>query len=133
MSIKVSDIMIGGRDNAVVEKDALFREVLVEMDSKRLGTVCVVDSGNLVGIITDGDIRRLLLRTQQSLPELFMVNAERIMIKDPKTVDPDMILEDCLKILEDRKIWVVPVVDKGGKLLGLVHMQFLLKSMMRNK
>ena len=130
---KVKDIMFKGKDNPVVTPRTCFREALELLNSDRLGAVNVVKDSKLVGIITDGDVRRLILKTQEPLAEVFMKNAEEVMTVDPKAISPDLSLDDCLKILEKYKLWVIPVVDKSKKLLGLVHMQFLLKAMMVDK
>lgn len=130
---KVSDIMHTGEENPIVEKSSCFREVLEEMNPKRLGAVSVVDNGKLVGIITDGDVRRLILKTQLSLPNLFLVDAEKIMTTNPKTISPGSTLEECLEKIEKHKFWVLPVVDKDSNLLGMVHMHTLLRAMVGKK
>lgn len=127
---RAEDVMHSGRKNAVVMENSCFRDVLEEMNKKLLGAVSVVDEQyKLVGLITDGDVRRLLLKTQDPLPELFMKNVKNIMGKNPKTVSLEASLEDCLYILEKYSFWVIPVVDEGGKLQGMVHMHDLLKEM----
>ena len=129
---KVKEIMHTGKDNSIANKESCFREVLEIMDSKRLGAVCVIDAGELVGIITDGDVRRLILKTQDTLPDLFMKSVESIMIKNPKTVLPDTSFENCLAILEKHNFWVIPVVDNKKRLLGMVHLHALLKALVKN-
>ena len=127
---KIKDVMHTGDPNAVVGESSCFRDILEEMNAKRLGAVSVVDDKHrLVGLITDGDVRRLLLKTQDPLPELFMRNVTRIMGRDPKTISPEANLEECLKVLEKYSFWVVPVVDENKVLLGMVHMHPLLKAM----
>ena len=125
------NIVMETKNNAIVERNTCFRDVLEEMNAKRLGAVNVVDEGRLVGIITDGDVRRLILKTQDMLPDLFLVNAGDLMITDPKTISPDSSLEDCLEILKKYRFWVLPVVEKDGSLLGMVHMHTLLRAMER--
>jgi len=122
------EIMRLGEHNAVVYEDACFREVLEVMDAKGLGSVCVTEGNRLLGIVTDGDVRRLILRTQDTLPDLFLKSVNKIMIKDPKVVSPETTLVDCLKILKMNRFWVIPVVDKERMLLGVVHMQDLLEA-----
>lgn len=127
---KVKEIMYTGNDNPTADKNCCFRDILEIMNSKKLGVVCIVDAGKLIGIVTDGDVRRLILKTQDTLPELFMKNIESIMNKNPKTVLPDTSFEDCLAQLGN--FWVMPVVDKQKKLLGLVHLQTLLRAMVKS-
>jgi arabinose-5-phosphate isomerase len=129
---KVSDIMQVGSVNPVVDEKSCFREVLEVMNEKKMGVVNIVDGeSRLIGIITDGDVKRLLLKTQDTLPELFIKNIVNIMIKNPKTIHPDASPEECLALLEKYEFWVVPVVDQDCKLLGMVHLHKLLKSMAR--
>jgi arabinose-5-phosphate isomerase len=127
---KVKEIMHTGNYNPIADKNCCFRDVLEIMDSKKLGVVCIVDAGKLVGIITDGDVRRLILKTQDTLPELFMKNVESIMNKNPKTVLQDTSFEDCLAQLGS--FWVMPVVDNQKKLLGMIHLQTLLKALVKS-
>ena len=129
---KVESIM-ETKNHAIVEKTTCFRDVLEEMNAKKLGAVNVVEGGKLVGIITDGDVRRLILRTQDTLAGLFLVNAENIMTKRSKTIAPDASLEDCLGVLKRHRFWVVPVTEKDGTLLGTVHMHDLLRAMGKKK
>lgn len=118
-----------GEYNAVVNDQACFREVLEIMDAKGLGSVCVTVGDKLVGIVTDGDVRRLILKTQDTLPELFLRGVRRIMTTEPKVVTSETSLSDCLKVLKKNRFWVIPVVDEANMLLGMVHMQDLLEEM----
>jgi len=131
--MKVRDIMYSGEKNPVVKRDTCFREVLEVMNEKQLGAVSVIDDGKLVGIITDGDVRRLILNTQLSLPNLFLVDVEKIMIPAPKSISADAGLEEALERLEKYEFWVLPVVDNEGKLLGMIHLHTLLKAMIQKK
>lgn len=129
--MQVQAIMHTGERNAVVQGRSSFREVLEEMNNKGLGAVCVVDGPKLVGMITDGDVRRLLLSTQKPLPHLFMTPVAEMMVKSPKTVTPTTSLEDCLALFEQHRFWVAPVVDQERNLLGMVHLHTLLKAMVK--
>ncbi len=127
---KVKDIMHTGDANAVVSENSCFRDVLEELNAKRLGAVSVVDDNQrLIGLITDGDVRRTILKTQDTLPELFMKNVSTLMGRQPKIISPEAELEECLQVLEEYSFWVVPVVGASGVLLGMVHMHPLLKAM----
>lgn len=123
------DVMVSGSAMSTTERSACFRDVLEIMDEKRLGVVCIVDGGRLAGLITDGDLRRLLLRTQETLPDLFMKRAEKVMNREPKYLSPGASLDDCLAFLTRHRVWVSPVVDEDGMLVGIVHMQDLLGAM----
>jgi len=128
--MRVRDVMHDGEENPVVVTGTVFREVLEEMNDKGCGAVCVTNAdGGLVGLVTDGDVRRLILSTQKTLPELFMESAECVMTEDPRRIDVDASLEDALEELERFEFWVLPVVE-GEKLVGLLHMHPLLKAML---
>ena len=126
----VKDIMYVGKDNPVVGEDSCFRDVLETMDIRSIGATNVTDAENrLVGIITDGDLRRLMLRTQTTLADLFMKNVKTIMTRKSVTIDPDATLADCFRIFKKHRFWVIPVVDEEKKLLGIVHLHSLLEAM----
>jgi arabinose-5-phosphate isomerase len=129
--MKVRDVMAAGDANPVVGRKACFRDVLETMNAKGMGAVCVVEmDGTLAGVITDGDVRRLLLTTQMPLPSLFLVDAEQVMTTSPKRISADASLEDALDELERYQFWVLPAVESDDKLAGLVHMHRLLKAML---
>ena len=128
---EIKSIMHAGENNPVADKNSCFRDILEIMDSKHLGAVSIVDHQKLIGLITDGDVRRLILKTQDTLPELFMKNVSKIMTKKPKTVSPSQSFECCLKKLEKYNFWVLPVTDSQNKLLGMVHLHTLLKAMVK--
>ncbi|MEW6219288.1 MAG: CBS domain-containing protein [Thermodesulfobacteriota bacterium] len=126
----VGQIMHSGGRNSVVPDSSCFRDMLEEMNAKRLGAVSIVDGqGRLLGLITDGDVRRLLLKTQVPLPELFMKNVKNIMTPNPKTISADASLHEALLLLERHGFWVIPVVDRDHVLVGMLHMHALLKAM----
>lgn len=129
--LAVKDIMSKGNDNAVVKEDDILRDAIEEMNSKKLGVVNVVDTkGVLKGIITDGDLRRLILNTQDTLPELFNRRCSEVMNKKPRTIESNTPLDKALKILEDLSVWVLPVVE-GRVCVGTVHLHKLLRTMFR--
>lgn len=106
----------------IVNKRQTLRDVVSEMTKFPLGAACVIDEDSiLLGIITDGDIRRLLLK-EGDVREL---RAEEVMTKNPIAGYPKMLLADVLKLMEDRtsKISVLPVIEeKNKKLLGLIRL-----------
>ena len=125
----VTDIMRPKENIALAQKNSCVRDVLEIMNAKKMGAVCIIDEDELVGIITDGDLRRLILKTQDTLPDFFMKRAENIMITEPKTIRPDASSEECLQLLVKHRFWVVPVVNKQNQILGMVHMQDLVESL----
>jgi arabinose-5-phosphate isomerase len=105
-----------------------MREVLLEIVAKRLGATCVVDSaGSLAGIVTDGDLKRILLTN----PDVFSLEAERVMTRAPRTTEPDALVADALKKMHaDPRavITCLPVVDSSLKPVGFLHMYDCLRS-----
>jgi arabinose-5-phosphate isomerase len=120
--LKVNDL-VDAKLLPVVKQDASLKEVIVEISGKRLGCTAVVDSQqNLLGIITDGDLRRMLEKGT-SLSE---VVAEDIMTKSPKTIEADEFAVKALHIMQEKSITQLVVLQEG-KLKGFVHLHDLLK------
>jgi arabinose-5-phosphate isomerase len=120
--LKVSDIY---SQNAVpmVRSDTPLREVIIEISSKRLGCTAVVDDDNkLLGIITDGDLRRML----QKNANLDEAKATDIMTKDPHRIDKDEFAVKALNQMQQHSITQLVVVD-NDKVAGFVHLHDLLK------
>ncbi len=117
----VRDVMHKGKSVPVVAHGARMTEALVEMTSKGFGCVGVTDAaGALVGIITDGDLRRHMREDLLASP------VDLVMTKKPKTVRPDQLAGEALEMLNAAKITTLFVVD-GGKPVGLVHFHDLLR------
>jgi len=123
--LKVKDIMRTGRSNPVVREWTPVREALFAITRARAGSVSVVSrSGKLVGIFTDGDLRRHLRRE----PDLSKEKIGALMTRHPTTIGPDRLATEALRILQERKIDELPVVDRRGKPVGLLDVQDLLKA-----
>jgi arabinose-5-phosphate isomerase len=97
-------------------------DVIYEMSRKKLGMTAVVEGERLVGIISDGDLRRLLERKGKDVLDM---SAEECMTRDPKTVSGEEFAATALAIMEERKITSLVVVDEGMKLEGIVHLHDL--------
>jgi arabinose-5-phosphate isomerase len=120
--LRISDIYTDNERPSVLLHQSL-REVIVEITKKRLGATAVVDDEKtLRGIITDGDLRRMLERNHVSENIL----AENIMSPHPKTIDPDELAVNGLDLMRKHEISQI-VVARGGKYLGMVHLHDLLK------
>jgi arabinose-5-phosphate isomerase len=120
--LRISDIYTGNEKPAVFLHQSL-KEVIVEITKKRLGATAVTDEQkNLLGIITDGDLRRMLEKNNVSENK----RAENIMNSHPKTIDPDELAVNALDIMRQHEISQIVVV-KDGKYLGMVHLHDLLK------
>ena len=119
--LRVSDL-VSNNEVPKVGPDAPIKDVIVEISKKRLGTTAVVDGNRLVGIVTDGDIRRML-ETQTDIKSL---KASDIMSKNPIQVDADTMAVEALDIMEEKNITQILVTDMG-KYVGVVHFHDLLK------
>ncbi|MBM4031142.1 MAG: KpsF/GutQ family sugar-phosphate isomerase [Planctomycetes bacterium] len=127
LTVKAEHLMHAGKDQPLARPDSPMREVVVEMTSKALGAVNVVDAdGELVGIITDGDLRRALQRHDNVLA----LRASDLMTKNPIRVTPGTMAIDALHLMEDRpsQIMVLPVVDEQGRAVGLLRVHDIVKA-----
>ncbi len=122
---QVSDLMHTGEDMPHASESVSVREAIVEMTSKRLGAIFLTnDAGELAGILTDGDLRRLF----QDNPEPLDVRVGGIMTRGPKRVQPDELAVDALRLMEDRYITILPVVNEVGKPIGALHIHDLIRA-----
>ena len=122
-TILVRDVMLQLESCPLIGKKVIFKEALEEMGRTRLGIVCITDTDNkLLGIITDGDIRRKLLKVQKPFSAFFVDDALDHSIRNPLTVQPDILLNDAIILMEENQIWDLPVVDTANNLIGLLHL-----------
>lgn len=106
----------------VLQTNSSLKKALDEMTEKRLGVACFVDSnGTLAGLLTDGDLRRLLLSNQSPLPALLISDAINFGTRKPTVAKVESTLADISKIMIEKQLWDIPVVDSTNKLLGLLH------------
>jgi arabinose-5-phosphate isomerase len=122
--MRVEALMHCGKHCPIVRTDTRMRDVIYEMSSKGLGMTCVVDAGDtLLGIITDGDLRRRMERGT----EILDLTAGDVMTRHPITVAPDTLAAEALNIMEQRKITAIVVADIGqpGRVAGVVQIHDL--------
>ncbi|MBU1727597.1 MAG: KpsF/GutQ family sugar-phosphate isomerase [Candidatus Omnitrophica bacterium] len=123
--LKVDDIMRRGQANPIVNEDRRVSDVLLKITQSRAGSASVVDkNGKLIGIFTDGDLRRHL-DSDGNLPKR---KIKEVMTKDPAVVKKGMLAVEALRILREKKIDEVPVVDDFMRPVGLLDVQDLLKA-----
>ncbi len=125
LTVRVKDLM---HSSPNVAPSAGWLDVVKGISNASLGAVNVVgDDGGLVGIVTDGDLRRTIERTQPT--DLGGVNAEGMMTRGPVTATPEMFAYDALRLMEERssQISVLPVVDEDGMCVGLVRLHDIVK------
>jgi arabinose-5-phosphate isomerase len=123
LSQEIREIMIKGDKIPIVKESASIKDSILEITSKRLGTTCVVDNqGILKGIITDGDLRRLLERTL----DIKDLHAQDIMTKNPKVMKPQFLASFALQQMENFKITALIITDDQNRPLGIVHLHDLI-------
>jgi arabinose-5-phosphate isomerase len=120
--LRVSDLIKNNQTPKVAINDSIAK-VIVEISEKRLGVTAVLENENLVGIITDGDIRRMLSKTT----DINHFTAKDIMGNNPKTVYQDAMAIEALEKLENNSITQILVVDEQEKYVGVVHLHDLIK------
>ena len=119
---RVSQLMHAGETLPRIGPDAPLAQAVVEMSEKRLGCTTVVDEGGrLLGILTDGDLRRLIERGS----DLRALRAGDAMTRGPVTIDANALASSALALMEERKITMIPVVDDAGRLEGLIQIHDL--------
>jgi arabinose-5-phosphate isomerase len=119
--LKVDDLY-SSNPKPIVSKMSSVSEVILEISSKRLGCAAVVEKGKLVGIITDGDLRRMM-QTHKNYEQL---KAKDIMTSNPKTLEKNTMAVEALHVMKSFNITQLAVTDKT-KFLGFVHLHDLLK------
>ena len=123
--LKVEDIMRLGLASPIVNEEKKVSQVLLKITQARAGSATVVDkNGRLTGIFTDGDLRRHL-ETDESLPKR---KIKEVMTKNPTAVNKEMLAAEAMRILQEKKIDEVPVIDKNRRPIGLLDVQDLLKA-----
>ncbi|HEX2786776.1 MAG TPA: KpsF/GutQ family sugar-phosphate isomerase [Ignavibacteria bacterium] len=121
--LKVEDIMSEGDDVPTVKESTGMKDIIYAISSKRLGCAVVVNGSTVKGIITDGDIRRLLEKTL----EIKNLTAKDVMSRNPKLIPKDTLAKRALEIMEDNKITSLIIADKKNKLQGILHIHKLIE------
>lgn len=121
MFLRVFDLSV---NNLVPQVDASesISNVIIEISSKRLGTTAVIENNSLIGVITDGDLRRMI----QEHPNYFELLAKDVMTKDPMTVSSNEMVVNALTMMRENNITQLPVMD-GKKYIGIIHLHDILK------
>ena len=119
--LRVKDLYVRNERPEVGPDDSLT-QVIIEMTHKRLGATVVMQEGQLLGIITDGDLRRMLMK----YPNIEQVKAAQIMTSHPKTIEEDALVVDALHKMRENSITQLPVIH-DDKYLGIIHLHDILK------
>ncbi len=130
LSLEIKEIMIKGEHIPVVNENTSIKDVIWEITSKRLGITTVVGSdGFLAGVITDGDLRRLLERTL----DIKDLSAKDIMTKNPKVMKPNYLASFALQQMENFKITAMIIVSEDSKPIGIIHLHDLINLGLRQR
>ena len=120
---KVSDIMVAGEDNAVVQEGTSMKDTIIEISKKGLGMVSVVDAAqHLRGIVTNGDLRRQL----DEGVDIYALRVEDVMTKRPIVINSEQLAVEALNLMKERMINSLPVIDRQDRLIGTIRWQDIL-------
>ncbi|WP_068670467.1 KpsF/GutQ family sugar-phosphate isomerase [Thermosulfurimonas dismutans] len=123
LKVRVAEIMLTGERLPLTSEGTPLQEALLEMDRKRLGCILILDpQRRLRGIITDGDLRRALVRHGK----VEGLTVDEVMTRDPKKIEKDRLASEALDLMEKHLITVLPVVDVEGHLVGILHLHDIL-------
>jgi len=123
--LTVADLMHKEQENPLIAAGKSVKEALFVITDKKLGAVNVIDQEyRLVGILTDGDLRRHLEKDEKLLGK----KVEEVMTAHPKTILQTRLAAQALKLMQDKSITVLPVLDEKDKLVGTIHLHDLLKA-----
>lgn len=123
LTVKVAEVMVTGSKMPVIGLKEKAKLVVTALNEKNMGAVIGVDNnGVLKGIVTDGDIRRLLLER----PDFEQRCAGEVMTENPVCISPEAVAADALSVMQRHEITVLPIVDKDHRLVGALHLHDLL-------
>ncbi|MEE1220198.1 MAG: KpsF/GutQ family sugar-phosphate isomerase [Ruminococcus sp.] len=114
--VMVADLMKSGDKNSVTAVGTSLKDAIVVMSNKALGIVNVVDNDTLIGVFTDGDLRRAL----SNGIDVYNITIDELMIKNPVVVSSDILAIEALKLMNEKNISALPVID-DGKLVGTIR------------
>jgi len=127
--LRVQDLMHTGDAIPVVSEATLIKDAIYEISSKKMGVTSVLDSaGKLVGVISDGDLRRWMERTEKTGENLLSKEAKDIMTKKPKVIKRETLAAEAVAIMERNSITCLIVTDHDAKPEGVIHLHDLLKA-----
>ncbi len=132
IDLTVADVMLPPDEAPVVEPKMFLKNSLEVMSDKSLGIACIVEpeGGALAGIMTDGDIRRMVLKDQKPFSALMADDVIDHATTAPTTVTPDTPLKDALELMERKRVWDIPVVEESGTFAGLLHLHPAIKAVL---
>ena len=129
--MRVEEVMISMGSFPVVTQKTILKEALTEMGEANLGLVCIInEKQELLGLITDGDLRRKLLKVQKPFSAFFIDDALLHAKQNPITCRPEDNLKEVVQLMGEKQIWDLPVLEKDNQLVGLLHLHPAVKKML---
>jgi arabinose-5-phosphate isomerase len=129
---QISEVMVKAPEVQAVLEDDCFHDAIEILNKNKWGAVFVVDKKNILqGILTDGDVRRILVKNQEPMAQLNAEPVSKYMIRSFTTVEPSSAVIETMKMLNDKGFLCAPVVDKNNGFVGVVHLQHLVKEVLR--
>ncbi|MDH4317455.1 MAG: KpsF/GutQ family sugar-phosphate isomerase, partial [Desulfobulbaceae bacterium] len=123
LKVAVSEVMLTAEDIPLVRQPTTFIAAIRELNEKSLGAVLIVSGDNgLQGILTDGDVRRVVSEGRDPAG----IDLKKVMTSNPITIDKNIMAADALSVMQEKEITVLPVTDTKGRLLGILHLHDLL-------
>jgi arabinose-5-phosphate isomerase len=123
--LRVDDVMRTGDDIAKINEKSPLTQAILMITTKRLGATCVMnESGHLVGIITDGDLRRLMEKDM----DIHKLSAGEVMSRNPKRVKAGVLAVEALHVMEEFSINQLIITDEKDEPVGMIHIHDLLKA-----
>lgn len=130
----VKNYMIKIGNFPVVKSNQILKEAVDLMDEYKLGIVSIVDNNfKLLGVITDGDLRRAILRSQKPLSAILVDDVIDYSIQNPLIISDDDLLIESIKLMNKKQIWDLPVLNVNKKLIGLLHLHTAIKNYLESK
>ncbi len=125
--LTVEKLMHTGEENPVIAQENLIRDALIVMTShgNHGAAVVVNEKGVLTGIVTDGDLRRILNKYQEPL----ILPIEEVMTRNPRTIGKERLAAEAMRVMEEKHITVLPVVDSKGRPIGIVHLHDIIQGL----
>lgn len=130
----VKDCMIDINSSPVVKSQQILKEAINQMETHKIGIVNVIDENfKLIGVITDGDLRRTLLREQKPLAALLIEDVDKYIKRSPLTIFDNDLLINSINLMNEKKIWDLPVINDQNNLVGLLHLHTAIKKYLNLK
>jgi DeoR family transcriptional regulator, catabolite repression regulator len=126
----VEQIMLSNGAFPILAPNSLVKEAMDEMNQHGIGIACIVGSDStLLGIITDGDLRRRLIKTQKPFSAIFNEDVINFSVEDVTSINITTNIREAAQIFLEKKVWDLPIVDDSNKLLGIVHLHDIVESL----